>query len=277
MAGQDKTALVTGATSGLGREVAKALGARGLLVLVHGRDEKRVASVVEEVNRAGGKAEGHVADLASLTAVAALAGRVAAAHPALDVIVNNAGVGAGPPPHRRREESVDNQELRLAVNYLAPVLLTELLLPALRAAAPARVVNIGSVGQSAVDLDDLGFRRDYDGAEAYFRSKFALSAFTVDLAERTRGGDMTVNCVHPATFMDTFQVREAGIQPWVSPTAGVTPVLNLALGEVGGTETGEQFEGTRHSRAHRKVYDAGFRARLSKATNQILAPFASGH
>lgn len=140
------TVLITGATSGLGRYVAFELVRSGHVVLAHGRDPGRTERLVEEL-RAEGDAEAFVADLSSLAQVRELGAHVADAHPDLDVLINNAGVGAGS-PGAARELSADGHELRLAVNYLAPVALTRTLLPTLRANAPARIVNVGSVGQT---------------------------------------------------------------------------------------------------------------------------------
>lgn len=270
MSRSNRVVLVTGATSGLGLALAETLVERGCHVLVHGKDERRVASVAAEV---GG--DPLVADFTSLAAVRRLADEVRNGYDRLDVLINNAGIGAGTPPFNRRELGADGAELRFTVNYLAPVLLTRSLLSLLAASAPARVVNVGSVGQAPVDLTDLDMSRHYSGAEAYFRSKFALAAFTVDLDDELRRAGVagvTVNCLHPATFMDTKQVREAGYEPWVPVSAGVEPVLNLALGPAG-EQSGQYFDGTRTARAHADVYDARLRARLRTATDQLLARF----
>jgi NAD(P)-dependent dehydrogenase (short-subunit alcohol dehydrogenase family) len=268
-----RTALVTGATSGLGRAIAFALAERDLRILVHGRDARRTAGIVEELRARGADAAPYLADLASLAHVRALAQRVVSEEPALHVLINNAGVGAGPPPHRTRELSADGHELRFAVNYLAPALLTRLLLPLLRASAPARVVNIGSVGQSPVDLADLGHTVRYNGPEAYFRSKFALAALTIELGEQINGTGVTVNCVHPATFMDTAMVREAGVAPSSSVADGVRAVLALAVGDTGAVYSGEYFEGRARARAHRRVYKSRVRADLDQVTDVLLSPF----
>ncbi|MGF1428113.1 SDR family NAD(P)-dependent oxidoreductase [Kitasatospora sp. LaBMicrA B282] len=274
--GGRRTVLVTGATSGLGRELAVSLAEQGRHVLVHGRDRARTEALAAELRAAGGEADPLVADLSALAEVRALADRIRAEHAELHVLINNAGIGAGPPPHRTRELSADGHELRLAVNYLAPALLARLLVPLLAASAPARVVNVGSIGQAPVDLRDLRMDHHYGGADAYFRSKFALAAFTVDLAEEVRDLGITVNCLHPATFMDTRQVRETGLAPWVPASAGVAPVLNLAIGPAGGSYSGEYFDGSRRGRAHDAVYDAVGRARLREVTQALLAPFEEG-
>jgi NAD(P)-dependent dehydrogenase (short-subunit alcohol dehydrogenase family) len=259
------TILITGATSGLGRYVAFELVRAGHLVLAHGRDAARTRQLVQEL-RGEGAAEGFVADLASLAQVRELGARVADAHPELDVLVNNAGVGSGS-PGSGREVSADGHELRLAVNYLAPVTLTRALLPVLRANPPARIVNVGSAGQEPLDFDDPELARGYSGVSAYCRGKFALAAHTFALAEELDGTGVSVNVLHPATYMDTAMVREAGVSPWSSVADGVSGVLALATRELG---SGRYFDGTRPARAHEAAYDRDVRKRLSAVTDQLL-------
>ncbi|MBR8638511.1 SDR family NAD(P)-dependent oxidoreductase [Streptomyces tuirus] len=259
------TLLVTGATSGLGRYVAFELVRSGHVVLVHGRDAGRTERLAEEL-RADGDAEAFVADLASLAEVRELAGHVADAHPELDVLVNNAGVGFGE-PGAGRELSVDGHELRLAVNYLAPVALTRALLPVLRANAPARIVNVGSAGQEPLDFADPEFTRGYSGVSAYCRSKFALAAHTFALAGELDGTGVSVNVLHPATYMDTAMVREADVTPWNTVADGATGVLALATRDMG---TGRFYDGTQPGHAHTAAYDPGVQARLAAVTDQLL-------
>jgi NAD(P)-dependent dehydrogenase (short-subunit alcohol dehydrogenase family) len=260
------TVLITGATSGLGRHLAFELVRSGHVVLAHGRDPRRTERLVDEL-RTEGDAHGFVADLASLAEVRRLGGEVSAAHPGLDVLINNAGVGSGP-RGAGREVSADGHELRLAVNYLAPVALTRTLLPVLRANTPARIVNVGSVGQEPLDFDDPELTRGYNGVSAYCRSKFALAAYTFTLADELRDTGVSVNVLHPATYMDTAMVREAGVTPWNTVADGAAGVLALATRDVG---SGGYFDGTRPSRAHEGTYDGEVRKRLSTVTDQLLA------
>ncbi|CAM5728032.1 SDR family NAD(P)-dependent oxidoreductase [Streptomyces coeruleorubidus] len=260
------TILITGATSGLGRYVAFELVRSGHVVLVHGRDADRTERLAGEL-RAEGDAEAFVADLASLAQVRELAGHVADAHPDLDVLVNNAGVGFGT-PGAGRELSADGHELRLAVNYLAPVVLTRALLPVLRANAPARIVNVGSAGQEPLVVEDPEFTRGYDGVSAYCRSKFALAAHTFALAGELDDTGVSVNVLHPATYMDTSMVREADVTPWSTVADGAAGVLALATRDLG---SGRYFDGTSPARAHEAAYDPGVRERLAAVTDQLLA------
>ncbi|MCO5994434.1 SDR family NAD(P)-dependent oxidoreductase [Actinoallomurus rhizosphaericola] len=269
-------ALVTGATAGLGRAVATGLAEHGMHVLVHGRDADRAADVVGRIEKAGGTAEAYLADLASLAQARELADRVSADHGGLRLLVNNAGIGAGRPPYRRRRLSADGHELRFAVNYLAPALLARLLTPALREGAPARIVNVGSVGQAPIDFTDLRMDTGYTGAQAYYRSKFALAAFTFDLADELAGDDVTVNCLHPATFMNTHMVRESMMPPMSTVGTGARAVLNLAAGPAGGAVTGRYFDGESEARAHEGTYDPAIRARLRAVTAELLEPFLGG-
>ncbi len=264
----EKVALVTGATSGVGRVVAERLGGAGWRVLVHGRDAARGAEAVEAVAAAGGRAQLFLADLASLAGVRALAEAVTAEHPRLALLINNAGIGFGP-PDSPRELSEDGCELRLAVNYLAPFLLTRLLLPGLLAAAPSRIVNVASIGQKDVDFEDLHLARGYSGLDAYRQSKLALIMLTFDLAEELRGSGVTVNALHPATLMDTHMVREAGVAPRSTVEEGADAIMRLAISEEISGRTGEYFDGLEPARAREMAYDPAARERLRRMSFEL--------
>jgi len=265
----DISVLVTGATSGMGRLTALALAGRGARVLVHGRDPDRVKQTVEAVTSRGGAANGLTADLSSLRETARLAREVAAQVPDLDAIINNAGVGFGRDRHAR-EQSRDGFELRFAVNYLAPVLLTTTLLDA---GAPKRaVINVASIGQEALDFNDLMLQHQYEGVRAYRRSKLALIMFTFDLAREQP--HRQIHALHPGTLLDTGMVRDAGIVPHGPASDGARAIqaaLDVAL--AGREASGRYFDEDRPARAIDEAYDLDARGRLRRATLTLLEPF----
>lgn len=257
-----KTVLVTGATDGVGRKVAIELGRLGADVLLHGRDRSRAEAAMAEIRGGGNSAVAfYRADLASLAQVRALAAAIRQDRPRLDVLINNAGIGSrleGP----QRRESADGHELRFAVNYLAGFLLTRLLLPLIGASAPARIVNVASAGQAPIDFADVMIARNYDGARAYAQSKLAQIMFTFDLADELRGAGVTVNCLHPATYMNTTMVREAGVSPVSTVEEGAEAILGLAISPDLEGRTGAYFDRRREARAHAQAYDSTARGRL---------------
>ena len=129
----------------------------------------------------------------------ALAERVSSNHEAIQLLINNAGLGPGRPPYRKRILSADGHELRFAINYLAPALLARRLVASLKNGEPARIVNVASAGQAPISFADLRMDHHYTGTRAYYRSKFALVAFTFDLAAELADNAITVNCLHPAS------------------------------------------------------------------------------
>jgi NAD(P)-dependent dehydrogenase (short-subunit alcohol dehydrogenase family) len=269
MAGLDgKTCLVTGSTDGVGRVVAKRLGVAGMRVLVHGRNRERGEALVGEIEQAGGAALFLQADLASLAAVRDLAAQVKAETDRLHLLINNAGIGTTS-PGGAREVSADGHEMRFAVNYLSGFLLTHLLLPSLRASQPARIVNVASAGQQALDFDDLMLERGYSGWRAYCQSKLAQILFTIDLAETLRGTGVTVNALHPATFMDTTMVRQSGTSPASTVDEGADAIMNLAVGEAVDGRSGLYFNGLREATADPQAYDAQARERLREASRRL--------
>jgi NAD(P)-dependent dehydrogenase (short-subunit alcohol dehydrogenase family) len=268
-----QVALITGATSGLGRAVARALAERGLHVLVHGRDPERAQAVADEIRAAGGVVDTYLADLGSLGQTRALAESIGSSHAAIHLLINNAGIGPGRPPYRKRMLSADGHELRFAVNYLAPALLARRLVPSLKRGEPARIVNVASAGQAPIDFADLRMDHHYTGTRAYYRSKFASVAFTFDLAAELTDCAITVNCLHPASLMNTHMVRQAWVPPLSSIATGVKAVMNLAVEPTGAAVTGRYFDGVREAKAHRAAYDPEIQSKLRAVTNEILEPF----
>jgi NAD(P)-dependent dehydrogenase (short-subunit alcohol dehydrogenase family) len=243
----NRVVLITGATSGIGFATAEALARAGTRVVIVSRDPQRGESACAAINRETGSDQLEVmqADLSSLDSIRTLANRFLTAHEQLDVLINNAGVLE---PHRRL--SADGIEMTLAVNLVAPFLLTSLLLDRLRQSAPSRIVNVSSATQATASLhiDDLQFeRRPYRMTQAYGQSKLALLLMTKELARRLQGTGITVNALHPGGVASNLgnRGRLVGLG-WrvarlfmISPDEGARTSVYLALSpEVTGVSGG---------------------------------------
>ena len=264
-----KTALVTGSTDGVGRVVAKRLAALGARVLVHGRDRERGEGLVAEL-----RAQGHddvdflEADLASLAEVRRLAEAISSSEESLDVLINNAGIGSGG-ASGQRATSRDGFELRFAVNYLSGFLLTRLLLPKILSSTPSRIVNVASLGQAPLDFEDVMINRGYSGSRAYSQSKLAQIMFTIDLAEALTREGVTVNSLHPATYMNTTMVRQSGTTPISSVEEGADAILNLVLSPAFEGRGGLFLDRLRETRASAQAYDAAARDKLRALSRRL--------
>lgn len=247
---------VTGATDGLGRALADRLAADGHTLVLHGRNATRLADAAAAVRDTHG-VEVHtaLADLSELAQVRELAADVRRLTDRLDVFVSNAGVGSGLPAGRTRMTTSDGYELRFAVNYLAGFLLTLELLPLLRASAPARIVNVASLGQHPLDFDDLMLEHGYSGGRAYAQSKLAQTMSGFELAERLPASEVTVNSLHPGTYMPTKIVIEEVGHTIDTLETGVAATHRLAAGADVAGVTGRFFDRTRDARAEEQAYD----------------------
>jgi NAD(P)-dependent dehydrogenase (short-subunit alcohol dehydrogenase family) len=265
---EGKSILVTGATSGIGYLAAEALLGAGARLYVHGRDPDKVAGTVRALSAKGECVRGFVADLGTLAQTSALGRQIQEEVPALDVLINNAAVGFGA-DRTRRELSRDGYELRFAVNYLAPFLLTEQLLSG---GCPTRaVVNVASIGQEALDFDDLMLEHNYEGTSAYRRSKLALVAWTFDLAERHP--DLVAHALHPGTLLDTNMVREGGIAPRGPASRGAVVISHVVERALEQKESGLYFDELTPTRAKAPAYDADVRACLRRVSLELTRPF----
>jgi NAD(P)-dependent dehydrogenase (short-subunit alcohol dehydrogenase family) len=264
-----KTVLITGSTDGVGRYVATRLAAAGAKVLIHGRDQERAKTLSEEIKRAGGSEPVfYQADLSSLADTRKLADAVLADHTRLDVFVSNAGIGSqnnGP----ARQTSADGYELRFAVNYLSGFLLAHRLLPLLKTSAPSRIVNVASLGQHPIDFDDVMITRGYSGGRAYAQSKLSQIMFTIDLADELREPGVTVNSLHPATYMNTTMVRAGGITPMSTVEQGGEAILHLVTGDDVAGKSGLFFNGMNEAKANPQAYDAAARQSLRALSREL--------
>lgn len=218
-----RTALVTGATSGIGHAIAAGLTRNGLRVVLLSRDEARGKAAADDIRAkvAGADVSVLKGDLASQASVRAAAQRFLAQEPRLDVLVNCAGVFL-----KKRHVTDDGVEATFATNYLGPFLLTNLLVPALKAAAPSRIVNVASrYGGTKIDFTDLQLeRRPFSYMKAVPASKLAQVLFTQELAQRLEGTGVTVNAIHPGLVAKTKLLDETGgFFRWMTNTVGGTP------------------------------------------------------
>ena len=271
MAVKGMTIMLTGATGGIGRETARALACKGARLIVHGRDPQKVERLSGQLSAEGAEVSGVVADLSSLEDTARLGREVIRLAKPVEVLINNAGIGFGSNADRR-EESADGIELRFAVNYLAPFLLTETLLAE---GLPRRaVINVASMGQEPLDFDDLATARGYNGVRAYRRSKIALVMMSFDLA--AAHPELQVLSLNPGTFLDTQMVRDAGISPLGPASQGSDSILGVLEEALRGGESGRYFDQGRPARALPQAYDQEARMRLREETLRIVSRFLPG-
>ena len=257
--------LVTGSTSGLGRELAMRFGARGDHVIVHGRNEERGAEVVDAINAAGpGTARFYRADFASLAEVRSFAETLLADYERLDILVNNAGFGSAPDERMLTE---DGHEYRFQVNYLSTFLLTHMLMQRVLASAPSRIVNVSSGAQAPIDFDDVMIENNFSGGRAYAQSKLAQIMFTHDLAEELEGTGVVVGSLHPATYMPTGMVLRLGVTPRATIAEGADAVMQVVDSDE--FESGQYFSGLRQARANAQAYEAEARAQLKQLSQEL--------
>jgi NAD(P)-dependent dehydrogenase (short-subunit alcohol dehydrogenase family) len=264
-----KTIVVTGSTDGVGRVVAQTLADGGAHVIVHGRNQDRGQRVLDGIQAAGrGAATFYRADFAALAEVRRLADDIRRTFNRIDVLINNAGIGTGG-PNGARQVSADGYELRFAVNYLSGFLLTRLLLPLLLQSKPARLINVSSLGQHPIDFNDVMLTNGYSGSRAYAQSKLAQIMFTFDLARELEVAQVTANCLHPATYMNTTMVRQAGVTPLSTTEEGARAILQLAIAGPFDRQTGLFFNGLNPSRANPQAYDPDAREQLRSLSVEL--------
>jgi NAD(P)-dependent dehydrogenase (short-subunit alcohol dehydrogenase family) len=265
-----QTILITGATDGLGRAMAAQLAAQGATLVLHGRSKDKGEALVEELRAKTGndRISYLLADFARLSDIHRLADE-AGALDRLDVLVNNAGIGV----ELDRQESWDGHELTFQVDYLAAYVLAVRLAPLLVRSAPARIVNVSSAGQAPVNFDDVMLRRRWDGVQAYCQAKLAQVMLTVDLAAALEGTGVTVNALHPASYMPTKMV--VGLfTPQSTVAEGVRHTLRLVADPALDGVTGRYFNRSAEARASSQAYDSAARARLRSISEELTGvPF----
>lgn len=274
-----KTALVTGATNGIGRASAEALARMGAKLFITARDRERAEVTRAEIARStGADVRVLLGDLGSQADVRRIAGEFLATGESLHVLLNNAGV-----MQLWRSETVDGIETTFAVNHLAYFLLTNLLLERIRQSAPARIVNVASDAHrmgGPLDLDDLGSARRYSAMAVYGRSKLANVLFTRELARRLAGSGVTVNCLHPGVVRTGLgQNNDAPVLKFLtnlarpffrSPERGAeTSIWACTAPELAGV-TGRYFSNRREQEPHAHAKDDLAASRLWDASAKLV-------
>ncbi len=199
----NKICVVTGATSGIGQETAKAFASKGAYVIIIGRNEKKCIATVNSIKLHTGSAlvDYICADLSDLKQVYDLASVLKQKYQHIDVLVNNAGAY-----FRTRYQSKDGYEMTFALNHLSPFLLTSLLLDLLQESEQGRIINVSSDAhyKGRIHLEDLQSTHGFEGFNAYAQSKLALVLFTYELARRLKSTTITVNALHPGLVATNF-------------------------------------------------------------------------
>ena len=278
-----KVVLITGANSGIGRETTRVLTNMGAHVVMACRDEGRTEEAMEDIRCTTGcdDLEHIIADLSSLSQVRSLAKEFSSRHDRLDVLVNNAVII----PYTR-QVSHDGYELQLAVNHLAPFLLTNLLLDVLKASAPSRIVNVSSGihHRGRIDLDDLQAERRYKPMQRYGTTKLANILFTRALTRRLEGTGVTANALSPG-FISTNLSRDFGnfSKKMVNLMAGKvekgarTPVMVVTSPDLSDV-SGRYFRNMAERRPSDRALDDAMGERLWEVSERLtgLTPSVAG-
>jgi NAD(P)-dependent dehydrogenase (short-subunit alcohol dehydrogenase family) len=272
-----KICMVTGATDGIGKATAMGLAEMGATVVVVGRNAQKADRVVTEIRHAtqNPNVAALIADFSSLAQVEGLAAAYRARYDRLDVLVNNAGLVT-----QTRQESSDGFELMFAVNYLAPFLLTNLLLDLLKRAAPARIVNVSSIGYKSgrIHFDDLQFERTFDHRRAYSQNRLTMVLFTLALARRLDGTGVTANVLHPGIVKTTLSHNYMGNPIFrffeqliaISPEKGAQTSLYLASSPALNGVTGCYFEKQQREPLREAVHNQGLQERLWEISEELV-------
>lgn len=276
--GPGRTALVTGATSGIGLATARALASSGWGVVILSRNPQKCAAVAQELRTATGNeaVTALPADLASLDSVRSAADEFLHGHDWLDVLVNNAGVS----PSRRRL-TADGFEYAFGLNHLGHFLLTNLLLERLRASAPSRVISVSSniYTQAKLELDNLQLERGFSAMRSYANSKLANLLFTTELARQLEGTGVTANAMTPGLvktnigqeegWLYAFSKRLADAFGGKTPEQGADTLVWLATAPELAGVTGKYFQNRAELPLERGAGDPELAARLWQASARL--------
>jgi NAD(P)-dependent dehydrogenase (short-subunit alcohol dehydrogenase family) len=279
---EGKTCLITGSTSGIGKEIAIGLVKMKANVILVGRNKSKCQATLEEIRRNisintnKNQVSYLLADLSSQASIHQLANEFLETYESLDILVNNAGVFLS-----RRIPTVDGIEYTFAVNHLAPFLLTSLLFERIKASSPSRIITTSSVAHRGayINFDNLQFERGrYNGVEAYRQSKLANILFTKELARRSRGSGVTSNCFHPGGVRTNlvqssawyYRLIWAIINPFLAnPKKGADTAIYLASSSEVAEISGKYFVNKKPVIPSKLADDHDTAARLWKISEEL--------
>ncbi|MFX1409708.1 MAG: SDR family oxidoreductase [Promethearchaeota archaeon] len=268
-----KTCMITGANSGIGKATALSLAEMGAVVIMICRDKNRGVSAQKEIiNETGNKSvDLLICDLSSQQSIYKLVENFKRKYQKLHVLINNAGV-----VKTNRTLTIDGFETTFAVNYLAPFLLTNLLLDILKKSAPSRIINVSSGihKNGNINFDDLQAENKYRSYKAYGQSKLALILFTYELSKKLRGTGVTVNALHPG-FTRTNIGRDYSvfIRPFTklskNPKKGAETSIHLATSPELEGITGKYFIKSQQARSSKDSYNKQLAKELWKVSLEL--------
>lgn len=273
----DKIALITGATSGIGKAIALDLSQRKLKVFFVARDEGRARTTAKEIEeKTGNRPAYFIADIECQGSIPALAQRIKEKLLRLDILILNAGA-----VFKNRATTVEGIERSMAVNHFAPIHLTGELLPLLKESKPCRVINVSASAHllSAVDLEDFNFERDFSGVKAYARSKMSAIMGFYEFTSQYPGNEIQFLSLHPGVVGTSFSENNGKLYSFFmsilrplmrSPASGAAPVVHLALSPELEGKSGLYFNRFKETKSHALTYNKAVRQKVWDLTWQKI-------
>ncbi|ACN14605.1 putative dehydrogenase/reductase family protein [Desulforapulum autotrophicum HRM2] len=262
-----KIILITGSTDGIGKLAAIKLAGDGHAIYLHGRNRQKLDSTISEIKSItqNERISGFVSDLSDLDAVEKMVDQINNDLPKIDILINNAGIFKSSASHNQ-----SGLDVRFAVNYLAPYLLTEKLIHLIKKGNDPRIINLSSAAQSAVSIDALCGSINLSEQEAYAQSKLALTMWSFHLAEILP--DVAVIAVNPGSLLNTKMVAEAYGRSWSPADKGANILYDLAVSECYKGITGKYFDNDQgnFAQAHPDAYSEMKIAQLIQTTQNLI-------
>lgn len=256
-----KTIFITGSTDGIGKKTALKLAKEGHEILVHGRSPEKLETTIKEVKQVSEhkNVNGFLSDFSNLKSVVQMANQIVEQYPKIDILINNAGIFK-----TAIEQNHEGLDVRFVVNFLSPVLLTDLLKPLLEKSESPRIVNLSSAAQSTVSMSALRGDERVNMQQAYAQSKLALTMWSFDFAKAN--SEIVTIAVNPGSLLNTKMAMETYGQHWSPAEKGVDILYELALSDKHAAHSGAYFDNDKgaYAEAHSDAYD-------SEKINQLLA------